>query len=81
MQRPPFPFLQLRYHGPMRTLAPALILLALAACSDETRTAGGVSEGEAKALDQAAEMLDQQNPPPVQPRQPAPQPAPSKPAG
>lgn len=64
----------------MRTLAPALILLSLAACSDANRTAGGVSEGEADALDQAAEMLDQQKPPPVQPRQPAPQPAGSKPA-
>lgn len=65
----------------MRTLAPALMLLALAACGDDNRTAGGVSEGEAEALDQAAEMLDQQNPPPVQPRQPAPQPTATKPAG
>lgn len=65
----------------MRTLVPALMLLALAACSDKTRTAGGVSEGEAEALDQAAEMLDQKNPPPIQPRQAAPQPSPSKPAG
>jgi|GEM_PF-2337929 len=81
MQGPPFPFAQARYHAPMRILAPALILLALAACSDETRTAGGVSEGEAEALDQAAEMLDQGNPPQVQPRQPAPQPTASKPAG
>lgn len=56
------------------------MLLALAACGDDNRTAGGVSEGEAKALDEAAEMLDQQNPPPVQPRQSAPQPAASKPA-
>jgi len=56
------------------------MLLALAACGDDNRTAGGVSEGEAEALDQAAEMLDQQNPPAVQPRQSAPQPAASKPA-
>jgi hypothetical protein len=73
----------------MRILAPALMLLALAACGDDNRTAGGVSEGEAEALDQAAEMLDQDSAPQVQPRQPAPatpqpaapQPAPSKPAG
>lgn len=64
----------------MRTLAPALLLLALAACSDANRTAGGVSENEAKALDDAAEMLDQQNPPQVQPRQLAPQPTATKPA-
>lgn len=65
----------------MRTLVPALMLLALAACSDENRTAGGVSEGEAEALDQAAEMLDQDSAPQVQPRQSTPQPAASKPAG
>lgn len=81
MQGPPFPFAQARYHGPMRALVPALMLLALAACSDKTRTAGGVSEGEAEALDEAAEMLDQGSAPQVQPRQPLPQPAPSKPAG
>ncbi|MFO1255510.1 MAG: hypothetical protein U1E37_07550 [Sphingomonadaceae bacterium] len=68
----------------MRIFAPILIPLALAACSDPNRTAGGVSEGEAKALDDAAEMLDRQNPPPVQPRasaSPAPQAPASKPAG
>jgi uncharacterized lipoprotein len=65
----------------MRTVVPVLMLLALAACGDDNRTAGGVSEGEAKALDEAAQMLDQQNPPPVQPRQAAPQPIASKPAG
>ncbi|WP_292973097.1 hypothetical protein [Novosphingobium sp.] len=66
----------------MRSLTLALLLLACAACSDGNRTAGGVSEGEADALDQAAEMLDGQNPPPVAPSaQPSPQPAATKPAG
>jgi len=58
------------------------MLLALTACGDDNRTAGGVSEAEAKALDEAAEMLDQQNPPPVQPRQQAaPAATPAPPAG
>lgn len=58
----------------MRTIVPVLMLLALAACGDANRTAGGVSEEEAKALDEAAEMLEAQAPPAVQPRQPAPPP-------
>lgn len=63
----------------MRRFAPVLMVLALGACGDDNRNAGGVSEGEAKALDEAAEMLDQQRPPAVQPQQPAaPQPATSQ---
>ena len=70
-------------------LAPLLALLLLTACSsgDEGRTAGGVSQAEAAALDNAAEMLDQQRLPagavptaqPVAPV-PAPASAPAKPA-
>ena len=59
--RPPFAFLQTGYRAQMR-LAPILALLLLTACSsgDEGRTAGGVSQAEAAALDDAAELLDQQ---------------------
>ncbi len=46
----------------------ALVLLAslalLAACSDDTRTAGGVTKAEAEALDEAAEIIEQQRLPP-----------------
>ncbi len=43
-------------------LIPIALLLLLAACSrgDEGRTAGGVTQAEADALDDAAEMLDSQ---------------------
>ncbi len=49
--------------GPMRKLIPLFLALLLVACGDETRTAGGVSKGEAAALDDAAEMVEQQRPP------------------
>jgi hypothetical protein len=45
----------------MKSCAPVLILLALAGCgkgANETGP-GGVTVGEARALDDAAEMLDQ----------------------
>ena len=47
-------------------LAAALALpLALAACGDEAASPpGAVSPGEAKALDEAAEMLDERRLPP-----------------
>ena len=71
-------------------LAPILALLLLTACSsgDEGRNAGGVSQAEAAALDDAAEMLDQQRLPAdaVPAAQPVPAPAsaqapaPAKPA-
>ena len=82
--RPPFAFLQTGYHAQMR-LAPILALLLLTACSsgDEGRTAGGVSQAEAAALDDAAELLDQQRLPAdtVPAAQPvAPASAPAKPA-
>ena len=44
----------------MRALPLILIALSLAACSDDTRTAGGVTKGEAEALDDAAAMVEQQ---------------------
>lgn len=48
--------------GPHLTLAAAL---ALAGCGGETATApGGVSPGEAKALEDAASMLDERRLPP-----------------
>lgn len=43
------------------TIAPLLIL---AACSSEDRTAGGATAGEARALEDAAEMLDDRRLPP-----------------
>lgn len=61
----------------MRRAAPVLVMLAasvlLAACSDGGAEApGGVSEGEAKALDEAAEMLDKRSLPPEAGPPPAP---------
>lgn len=45
--------------------AAACLALALAACADERASApGGVSPGEAKALDDAASMLDERQLPP-----------------
>lgn len=44
----------------MRALSVLLIALSLAACSDDTRTAGGVTKGEADALDDAAAMVEEQ---------------------
>lgn len=51
---------------PRRLLATVLALpLALAACgSDRASAPGGVSPGEAKALDDAASMLDERQLPP-----------------
>lgn len=70
-----------------RLLLPLLLVLASCSNADDGRTAGGVSEDEAKALDEAAEMIEAQRPPAVpetgaQKVQPAAQPAPAaKPAG
>lgn len=51
------------------TLAPALLPLALAACgaSDRDAAPGEVTVGEAKALSEAAEMLDEQRLPSAAP--------------
>jgi hypothetical protein len=75
----------------MRYWFPALALFCLAACGprDTDPGPGGVSVGEARALDEAAAMLEQQRLPPgtlvsgtpaqVQPSS-SPAPAPSPPA-
>lgn len=47
---------------PARFLFVAGAALALAACGDDARQAGGVSKSEAEALDDAAEMVEQQRP-------------------
>jgi len=70
----------------MQHLFPALALIFLAACGQKDTDAGpgGVSIGEARALDEAAAMLEQQRlppsvsapaPPPT--RQPSPSPTPA----
>lgn len=45
-----------------RTLILPLALL-LSSCGDDDRQAGGVTTDEAKALDEAAEMVAEQRPP------------------
>lgn len=66
----------------MRTLLLPLALLALTACSkqDNAPGPGGVSVGEAKALDEAAEMVEGQRLPADQVQAPAAEAA-AKPAG
>lgn len=56
-----------------RAFAIAPMLLALAACgrSDDTAAPGDVTVSEAKALDEAAEMIEARRPPPVLATQPA----------
>ncbi|MFM5893318.1 MAG: hypothetical protein ACKOQM_02660 [Novosphingobium sp.] len=78
----------------LRRAALASALLLIAACSqpDNASGAGGVSAGEARALDDAAQMVqEQQIPPGAMPKPQSPQPAkpaappsakpPAKPAG
>lgn len=50
----------LRYANGMRTLCILFVILTLAACgkSDPAPGPGSVTVGEARALDEAAEMLD-----------------------
>lgn len=57
---PPFPLRWLRYAAAMRRTPILAALVLMAACSDETRTAGGVTKAEAEALDEAAEIIEQQ---------------------
>ncbi len=65
----------------MRTLCALLALSLLAACgkSDNAPGPGGVTVGEAKALDEAAEMIEQRQLPPEALRSPVPAPAPATP--
>jgi hypothetical protein len=58
----------------MRHLFPVLAIFCLAACgnNDAAPGPGGVSVGEARALDDAASMLDQQRLPPGAPASAAP---------
>lgn len=64
-----------------RALAIVPLVLALAACgrSDDTAAPGDVTISEAKALDEAAEMIEARRPPPpvVTPSAPLPPPLPT----
>lgn len=50
----------------MRNIASTILILPLLACgpAENDPGPGGVTVGEAKALDEAAEMLDERNAPP-----------------
>ena len=50
----------------MRSIFSTILLIGLAACGPEQNDPGpgGVTVGEAKALDEAAKMLDERNAPP-----------------
>ncbi len=71
------------YDAAMRAVPILIALLCLTACGkqDNAPGPGGVSVGEAKALDEAAEMLEGQRlpvtPPPTQ-AAPTPTPAPTR---
>jgi hypothetical protein len=66
--KPPLPLKRLRPSKAscaVRLLLATGLALALAACGEEAaRAPGAVSEGEAKALDAAASMLDERRLPP-----------------
>ncbi|WP_309623761.1 hypothetical protein [Novosphingobium sp.] len=62
----------------MRTLL-LLPLILLAGCSSEDKTAGGTTASEARALDDAAEMLEDRQLPPGSVPGGAPQPPASQP--
>ena len=86
MRGPPFSLAASRYAVAMRYPLIALALLSLAACgkADNDPGPGAVTMGEARALDEAADMIEAQKLPPevVQPQTGTAQPAPSaKPTG
>ena len=56
----------------MRSIFSTILLIGLAACGPEQNDPGpgGVTVGEAKALDEAAKMLDERNTPPETSDQP-----------
>lgn len=58
--------IKLRYRRSMRKVAIMAAILILSACGPASNDPGpgGVTVGEAKALDEAAEMLDERNAPP-----------------
>lgn len=66
LNSPPFSLRAKRYAAAMRHLLLALSLLGLAACgkADNDSGPGGVTVGEARALDEAADMIEAQNLPP-----------------
>ena len=68
---PAFSLLGVRYDGRMKAVLVLAATCLLAACGqgDNEPGPGGVTVGEAKALDEAAEMLEQRRMPPeaVQP--------------
>lgn len=57
---------------------PPLLLLAACGQSDTDPGPGGVTVGEAKALDEAAEMIEQRRLPPEATATPAPAPPPAE---
>lgn len=75
MRGPPFSFAASRYVPAMRNIVTVLALLSLAACgkADNDSGPGGVTVGEARALDEAADMIEAQKLPPEagQPAQPS----------
>ncbi len=66
MDGPPFSLGETRYAAAMRYLVLTLALLSLAACgkADNDSGPGGVTVGEARALDEAAELIEAQKLPP-----------------
>ena len=78
----PFRFVALRYDAGMRSALALPIFLLLAACgaADNDPGPGGVTVGEARALDEAAEMIEQRRLPPEALKPPADAPSPPAPA-
>ena len=58
---PAFPFIRTRYAVRVKSFSTAFLAFALVSCepADNDPGPGGVTAGEARALDEAAEMLDE----------------------